>query len=311
MPNQVFKDVTTIQRLAINVSKLGNGDNIAVFGIGAAFTNSWTCSGTFQGNPFTLLEDPTNVGWSNIGSMRLDTFAQENSPTLTSNTSRGWKASCQGLQQVAFNITAVTGDMPTSIVTAYDPAGTGIVQAVGSSQSISGTLTVTSSSASALAVGPNGATNPVLDVNGSTSSQADGLSIIGLAAGSGVNLLGITSGTNAPVNISAAGSGNVVMNSTGTGLVSFTNGMSIADGKNIALATTTGTNIGTATTQKLGFYGVTPAVQPIASTDKTTGTSGSSTGVSLDTTFKGNGGTAAYTVGGVVTSLKALGLLAS
>jgi hypothetical protein len=34
-----------------------------------------------------------------------------------------------------------------------------------------------------------------------------------------------------------------------------------ADGVNIALGSTTGTQIGTATTQKLGFYGATPVVQ--------------------------------------------------
>lgn len=36
------------------------------------------------------------------------------------------------------------------------------------------------------------------------------------------------------------------------------------DGRNMQLGLTTGTKIGTATTQKIGFYGVTPVVQPIA-----------------------------------------------
>ena len=35
-----------------------------------------------------------------------------------------------------------------------------------------------------------------------------------------------------------------------------------ADGVNITLGSTTGTQIGTATSQKLGFYGHTPVVQP-------------------------------------------------
>jgi hypothetical protein len=87
--------------------------------------------------------------------------------------------------------------------------------------------------------------------------------------------------------------------------------VNIADAKNIVLATTTGTDIGTSTTQKLGFYGVTPVVQPTASTDKTTAAAGTSTGVSLDTTFKGASGSTAYTIGGVVTQLKALGLIAA
>ena len=37
---------------------------------------------------------------------------------------------------------------------------------------------------------------------------------------------------------------------------------SIADGVNLAFGTTTGTQLGTATSQKLGFYGKTPIVQP-------------------------------------------------
>lgn len=37
---------------------------------------------------------------------------------------------------------------------------------------------------------------------------------------------------------------------------------SIADGVNLTLGTTTGTKIGTANTQKLGFFGATPVIQP-------------------------------------------------
>ena len=43
----------------------------------------------------------------------------------------------------------------------------------------------------------------------------------------------------------------------------------IADALNIAVGTTTGTKIGTATTQKLGFYNATPVVQPTAVADAT------------------------------------------
>jgi hypothetical protein len=44
----------------------------------------------------------------------------------------------------------------------------------------------------------------------------------------------------------------------------------IADTKNIILATGTGTKIGTATTQKLGFYNAPPVVQPAEMTDELT-----------------------------------------
>ncbi len=170
--------------------------------------------------------------------------------------------------------------------------------------------TITSSSATALAVGANGSTNPVFSVNANTASVATGLTVIGAAAAAGVALTVLSSGTNEALNINAKGSGNINMNASGTGVTVFTTGITMADATNIVVNATTGTKIGTATTQKLGFFNATPAVQPVANTDTTTGAAGSVTGVFLNTTFTG-GGTAAYTIGGVIKSLKALGLLAA
>ena len=48
------------------------------------------------------------------------------------------------------------------------------------------------------------------------------------------------------------------------------NDLTITDAKNIVLDTTTGTKIGTATNQKLGFYNATPVVQPLALTAQLT-----------------------------------------
>jgi hypothetical protein len=44
----------------------------------------------------------------------------------------------------------------------------------------------------------------------------------------------------------------------------LTGNKSLNDGSNIVLGTTTGSKLGTATTQKLGFYNATPVVQPAA-----------------------------------------------
>lgn len=46
------------------------------------------------------------------------------------------------------------------------------------------------------------------------------------------------------------------------GTVEFADSIRMTDAKNIILTTTTGTKIGTATTQKLGFWNATPVVQP-------------------------------------------------
>jgi hypothetical protein len=57
--------------------------------------------------------------------------------------------------------------------------------------------------------------------------------------------------------------GNIIIGATRGNL-------QITDARNVVLGTTTGTKIGTATTQKLGFYNATPVVQPTAVADITT-----------------------------------------
>jgi hypothetical protein len=51
--------------------------------------------------------------------------------------------------------------------------------------------------------------------------------------------------------------------------ISSNRAITVSDGGNVVLGTTTGTKIGTATTQKLGFYNATPVVQPTAVADAT------------------------------------------
>ena len=81
-----------------------------------------------------------------------------------------------------------------------------------------------------------------------------------------------------------------------TGVAQFTlanPSIGIVDAKNIALGTTTGTKIGTATNQKLGFFNKTPIVQPAAITAPDT------TGAQLQ-----------FAVNAIRTALTALGLTA-
>lgn len=84
-----------------------------------------------------------------------------------------------------------------------------------------------------------------------------------------------------------------------------------ADAINMVFGTTTGTKIGTATSQKLAFYNSTPVVQQTASADATTSAAGSTTTVFTTTTFTGGTGSSAYSVGGIVKALKTYGLLAA
>lgn len=72
-----------------------------------------------------------------------------------------------------------------------------------------------------------------------------------------------------------------------------------------------GSNFGLAATDKIAFWGKTPIVQP-ATTGTTTGfTAGSGTATKDDSTFTGNTGSAAYTIGDIVRALKTAGLMTS
>lgn len=85
----------------------------------------------------------------------------------------------------------------------------------------SGAQTITSASALALAVGANGTTNPVLQVDDSTASVATGVKITGAAAAGRVALAAISSGTNEGLSIDAKGSGTIRLGATSTGDIEF------------------------------------------------------------------------------------------
>jgi hypothetical protein len=87
-----------------------------------------------------------------------------------------------------------------------------------------------------------------------TADLLDSLQEVGLiASGSGSTPLNLSSGTLTcgPVNCST---------------LTTSAGLTLGEGNNVAAGTTTGTKIGTATTQRLGFWNATPVVQPTAIT---------------------------------------------
>lgn len=68
-----------------------------------------------------------------------------------------------------------------------------------------------------LSFGPNGATNPVLTVDGSTASAATGVEITGAAAAAGVDITVTSSGANESLTFNAKGTGELSFNPTATG----------------------------------------------------------------------------------------------
>jgi len=102
-----------------------------------------------------------------------------------------------------------------------------------------------------------------------------------------------------------AGSNTVVLGNNSITDTYLKGNIHIEDAEDIVFDTTTGTKIGTATTQKLGFWNVTPIVQPTTSIAESTFVENSGgTNVNDDSTFDG------YTIGQVVKALRNTGLLA-
>lgn len=71
-----------------------------------------------------------------------------------------------------------------------------------------------------------------------------------------------------------------------------------------------GYQLGQSATDKVGAFGATPIVQPSSTGEETGFTAGSGTAVNDDSTFTGNVGSTAYTLGDIVKHLKNLGLIA-
>lgn len=103
-----------------------------------------------------------------------------------------------------------------------------------------------------------------------------------------------------------------------TGANTFSGGVTVATTAltitdvNVVLSAATGTKIGTATSQKLGFYNATPVIQQAGTGVTTAGfVAGAGAAVLVDSTFTGNIGSTAYHISDVVAALKNLGLLAA
>lgn len=125
------------------------------------------------------------------------------------------------------------------------------------------------------------ASAPAVSITGAwrAGSNADSLANLYVSPGpASAGTAWSTAGTGIGVNAAAAFAGDLLhlmINGTSEWKWSNTT-FTFGDANDIAVGTTTGTKIGTATTQKLGFYNAAPVVQPAAVADiTTTATSGS------------------------------------
>lgn len=85
----------------------------------------------------------------------------------------------------------------------------------------------------------------------------------------------------------------------------FTKVLQILDGRNIQLGKTTGTKIGTETSQKIGFLSATPIIRQTTTSQTAATFAANTSGISNDTaTWNG------YTIGDIVAILQAFGFIA-
>jgi hypothetical protein len=145
----------------------------------------------------------------------------------------------------------------------------------------------------------------------SADAVGTGLNIIFDGTDTGDNKITLTDNLASALDITESTNSYLKFTTTNSGeKIVFGKDLDVSGDHDFIIGTSTGTKIGTATSQKIGFFNATPVVQQ-SGTGETTGfTGGSGTTARDDSTFTGNVGSTAYTISDIVKALKNLGLLA-
>lgn len=236
-----------------NPAVMANGFNTAK---DCTFSGTVTFSGTTNLSAVSLT-DLTTTGNTALGNAVSDTLAITGATTITSTSASALTVGRLGATTPVLKINAATSTVATGIeITGAASSGGVAVAAIGGTNesltidakgtgtvTINGTATgivvlpagttiggstvsalgvITSSSATALAVGLAGATNSAFVVDSSTGSQAAGLKVTGAVAAGTVAAAVISSGADASLTINAKGTGTIGIGSVSTGAVTIT-----------------------------------------------------------------------------------------
>lgn len=94
------------------------------------------------------------------------------------------------------------------------------------------------------------------------ASAVNGVTVTASSTGNAAAIAAMGNDATVGLKLDAKGAAAVSIGTVSTGGITLGDTITIADAKNIVLNATTGTKIGTATTQKLGFFNSTPITQP-------------------------------------------------
>ena len=145
----------------------------------------------------------------------------------------------------------------------------------------------------------------------SADAAATGLNIIFDGTDTGDNKITLTDNLASALDITESTNSYLKFTTTNSGeKIVFGKDLDISGDHDLIIGTSTGTKIGTAATQKIGFFNATPVVQQSGVNEGTGFTAGSGTATKDDSTFTGNVGSTAYRINDIVKALKNLGILA-
>jgi len=167
-------------------------------------------SPTFTGIPAA----PTAAQGTNTTQLATTAFVRSEVAALV--------ASAPGALDTLDELAAALGDDANFATTVTNSLA--LKAGLGSANMFTAAQVIQSNAAAAFAVGPNGATNPVLQVDGSVLNSATGIKVTPAAAGAGVTIGATSSASNEKMRITAKGGGDIELLTTGSTLLGAAGG---------------------------------------------------------------------------------------
>lgn len=274
-------------------SQTGGGNSYIVAGYGASFSGS--NGGAIGINISNSTSNSLMLGMDSARYLLLDTNTASTHRVINKTETSGFNAyydidANAAISGIRFYKTGV-------LKYTISNSATDVFQIIGSGGSY-----FTSNVAGAFAINSATTTTASLWIKNIVATTNKVLVLQHIASGTGDFIDCQNSAATSQFRVSSSGS--FVCNSGTINGNLQTNGLTLSNNYNIAVGTTNGTKIATATAQKLGFWNATPIVQPVTGGTAATLVSNAGTTLTSTDTFDG------YTLAQVVKALRNMGLLA-